>query len=104
MCGKNALSNSGSEDIPDLNKYRAYRTKNKRSEEAPKVQDQPSNTEKAFSSRIPNGRLIVERFNDGTRRTSITGDYLRDPVMAMSDVTGLMTLANELWKKQKRQT
>ncbi len=104
MCGKNALSNSGSEDIPDLNKYRAYRTKNKRSKKAPKVQDQPTTTEETRSSRIPNGRLIVERFNDGTRKTSITGDYLYGPETAMSDAIGLAALARDLRSRANRKS
>jgi hypothetical protein len=55
--------------------------------------------EETCSSRIPNGRLIVECFNDGTRRTSITGDYLNNPEIAMSDAIGLASLARNLWEK-----
>lgn len=50
---------------------------------------------------LPNGRLLVERFNDGTRKISITGHYLYEPEVAMSDAIGLTTFTREFWKKTK---
>src|SRR5260364_25384 len=83
--------------ILDLAKYKIHTATRKQSVQSP----QNPSTSAVSELPLPNGQLLVERFNDGTRKISITGHYLYEPEVAMSDAIGLTTFTREFWKKTK---
>jgi len=89
--------------IDFLRHHKARQIKNKQIGKSV-AQSQSAATEDPPAALIPNGRLIVERFNDGTRKIRITGNYLHEPETATFDAIELTAFASGLWRKQKRQT
>src|SRR5260364_468444 len=83
--------------ILDLAKYKVHRATRQQSVQSP----QNPSTSAVAEMPLPNGRLLVERFNYGTRKISITGYYLYEPEVAMADARGLPTFSREFWIKTK---
>lgn len=96
---KNRTSPSnGRGNIVVLSEHKAYKAATKRSAQSRQEDKHPSTAEEAHAARAPDGLLLVEHFDDGTQKFSITGFYRHAPMEAMSAAIGLATLVRNLWE------
>ncbi len=100
MRKKKVFADSKENKVIYLAEYKSRKSAIKQSEQP--LQGMPFSTTEAYATRIPNGQLFVDHFEDGTQTFSITGVYRSEFDRAMAAAIGLASFTRDQWKASEK--